>query len=355
MKTKFTRLVLTSFVIVALATLIQSCTEGNGKSNVIPKSAEPIPVKIVSLEKTISAPSILASGQITTDDETIMSFKAAGVIEQIYVKAGDAIKKGQLLARLDPTEINTYVSQARLGLEKSQRDFERVKNLYADSVATLEQLQNAETGVAVAKEQFDAANFNRNHSSIYAQANGYVLKKLANAGQVVGIGDPVLQTNGAGRGLWILKVGVSDRQWASIALRDKAEVKVDAFRGKVFQASVVRKSETSDPQTGAFTVELELSSEGNKLASGMFGSVQISSGLKQTSWSVPYEAVLDASGDAGFVFITNDNRTAVRQAVTIESFDGKSIRISKGLEDAKALIVAGSAYLKDQSPINIVK
>jgi RND family efflux transporter MFP subunit len=265
------------------------------------------------------------------------------------------VKKGQLLARLNPTEINALVSQARLGLEKAQRDFQRAQNLYRDSVATLEQLQNAETGLALAKEQFEAANFNRSHSEIHAQANGYVLKKFANAGQVVGIGDPILLTNGGGKGGWLLRAGVSDKQWATIKVKDKARVQVDAFEGKTFEATVIRKSETSDPQTGTFTVELELNSAGYKLASGMFGAVQIDSGDPLSSWSIPYEAVLDANGNEGFVFITNDQHTAIRQPVVIESFDGDHIRISKGLEKAKALIISGSAYLKDQSPINIVK
>jgi RND family efflux transporter MFP subunit len=355
MKTNTIRLIITTGVIVAIAAFVQACTESKGNGNTIPKNAEPIPVKVISIEKSTANSAIITSGQITTDDETILGFKTGGVVSQVYVQAGDAVKKGQLLARLNPTEINALVSQARLGLEKAQRDFQRAQNLYRDSVATLEQLQNAETGLALAKEQFEAANFNRSHSEIHAQANGYVLKKFANAGQVVGIGDPILLTNGGGKGGWLLRAGVSDKQWATIKVKDKARVQVDAFEGKTFEATVIRKSETSDPQTGTFTVELELNSAGYKLASGMFGAVQIDSGDPLSSWSIPYEAVLDANGNEGFVFITNDQHTAIRQPVVIESFDGDHIRISKGLEKAKALIISGSAYLKDQSPINIVK
>ncbi len=87
----------------------------------------------------------------------------------------------------------------------------------------------------------------------------------------------------------------------------------------------------------------------------MFGSAELQSGESSTSWSVPYEAVLDANGNEGFVFITLDNKTAIKQAVVIESFNGKTIRVSKGLEKASSLIVAGSAYLADLSPIQIVK
>jgi hypothetical protein len=87
----------------------------------------------------------------------------------------------------------------------------------------------------------------------------------------------------------------------------------------------------------------------------MFGSAVIHSGVSVTSWSVPYEAVLDANGNEGFVFVTDDSHTARKQPVTIASFDGSTIRISAGLENAGALVIAGSAYLSDRSPIQILK
>lgn len=341
-------------VIAVLALAIQSCTDSKGENQRIPKRAEPIPVKVLELKKSSIPHVIHASGQLSTDDETYLGFKTGGVVQSVFVKEGDAIKKGQLLAKLDLTEISAAVSQARFAFEKAERDYQRAKNLYQDSVATLEQLQNAETGLSVAREQLQAANFNRNLSEIHATANGYVLKKFVNPGQIVGPGEPVVLTNGAQSSNWKLKVGVSDKQWAAISIRNTATVSIDAFPGESFQASVTRKSEAADSQTGSFVVELTIDSDGRKLAKGMFGAADIQVGNTGSSWAVPYEAVLDADGSQGFVFVTSDENVARKQNVTIESFDGASVRISKGLEGAKALIVAGSAYLTDGSPIEIV-
>jgi RND family efflux transporter MFP subunit len=345
-----------SLMIIAIVPIvIQSCIDGKSATSAIPKTSEPIPVKVVKLEKTSSNSQITASGQVTTEDETLLAFKTSGVVDKVFVKEGDHVRKGQLLASLDLTEINAFVAQARHNVEKMQRDFHRVNNLYKDSVATLEQLQNVETALSVAKEQLQAATFNRSFSEIHAQANGYVLRKFVNAGQVVGVGDPILLTNSASQGAWILKVGVSDKEWSAVRIGDKATVTLDAFDKKVFRASVTRKSETADPQTGVFTVELQLNSEYAKLATGMFGAATIHSSEKRSSWIVPYEAVLDANGAEGFVFITSDNKTAKKQSVVIESFNGTSMRIINGLENADALIVSGSAYLSDNSPIIIQK
>jgi RND family efflux transporter MFP subunit len=340
---------------LALLLINQACTESKGGNAAIPKTSEPTPVRVMLLEKGVMESAIHTSGRIYTDDETTLGFKIGGVVRNVLVSEGNAVRKGQVLATLDLTEIDASVSQAKIGFEKAERDLKRAQNLYRDSVATLEQLQNVQTAYEVAQQQLKAVIFNRNFAEIRAPFNGFVLKKFVNPGQVVGIGDPVLKTNGAGRGNWIIKTGVSDKQWAVIALNDKALIHVDAIENEEFTGKVIRKSEISDPATGAFTVEIAINPSKQKLASGMFGSVTIISGKKLTSWSLPYDAVLEANGDEGFVFITNDNKVAVKTPVTIGSFDNETIQVTTGLEDARSLIVAGSAYLTDQSPIIIVK
>lgn len=350
MKKKF----IIGILILGLASLLQACTDSKGDSR-IPKPLEPVSVRVIEPVKTIGRQIIKVSGQLTTDDETVLGFKTSGIVKSIMVEEGDAVKKGQLLATLDLREVNGHVAQARHGYEKAQRDYNRVKNLFKDSVATLEQLENAETALALAKEQLDITEFNKGFSSIYAPSNGYVLRKFVNAGQVVDVGDPILMTNGASSGKWILKVGVSDRQWSVIRVSDSAAVSIDAFPGQKYNGRVIRKGETSDPMTGAFTVEVEVLERKGPLASGMFGTATFTSASAQPTWSVPFQAVLDANDDEGFVFVTHDNKTASRQRVTIDSFDEKVIRINSGLENVQTVIISGNAYLTDNSPINILK
>lgn len=355
MKNLIKKSAITTLAGLSLLMINQACTESKGGNTTIPKSSEPTPVRVISLEKELFESVIVTSGRIATDDETLLGFKVGGVVRNVLVNEGDAVRKGQVLATLDLTEINSTLSQAQIGFEKAERDLKRARNLYRDSVATLEQLQNAETAYEVAQEQLKAVAFNRNFAEIHAPHNGFVLKKFVNPGQVVGIGDPVLKTNGAGNGKWIIKTGVSDRQWAAIAINDVARITIDAFEGEEFVGKVIRKSETSDPATGSFVVEVAIEGNKHKLATGMFGSVRILSGRKSHSWNLPYDAVLEANGEEGFVFITLDNKTAIKRTVRIGSFNNETIRVTAGLEDARTIVVAGSAYLTDQSPIVVVK
>jgi len=315
-----------------------------------------IPVAILPLDRRQSGQQINTSGVFTTDNEVVLSFKNGGVVNKVYVKEGDAVKPGQLLATLNPTEINTSVNQAKLSEEKALRDYERARQLYRDSVATLEQLQNAETALHIAREQLRAANFNQGQSSIRAEAAGYVLKRLVNDGQVVGPGTSVLQINQTGNADWQLRVGLSDKQWAAIRLGDSATVFSPVFE-KGISAVVYKKAEGVDPASGVFTAMLKIISPTDqlKIGSGMFAQATIKTRKQSAFWHIPYDAILDGDSGEASVFITNDNKTAKRVEIKIENIQQDQVEVSSGLEDAKSLIISGSAYLTDGSPIKIMK
>src|SRR5690606_39339126 len=121
--------------------------------------SEVIPVRIIQLTTTDTSQVIRATGTFTTDDETALAFKNGGVIQQIHVKEGDSFRKGQLLASLEPTEINATMRQAQLGVEKAERDYHRARQLFLDSVATQEQMENAKMAFEAAKEDAERAAY----------------------------------------------------------------------------------------------------------------------------------------------------------------------------------------------------
>ncbi len=341
--------------ILSAALLLQSCGRGDEKKETTQRATDVVPVRVMNISRQELKLVIQTSGLFTTDDETYLAFKTGGIIQKMYVKEGDAIRKGQLLATLNLTEIEAQVAQARLSLEKAIRDFNRVQNLYKDSVATLEQFQNARTGMDVASRQLEAANFNRSYSEIRAVNNGFVLRKIANEGQVISSGSTVFQTNGAGEGKWMLRTGVSDREWAMIKVGDHARVTTDALPGKKFEASVTRKSEGTDAMNGSFAIEITLKSPGLGLASGLFGKATIQGSRQQQGWKIPYDALLDGDAQSGYVFVTDDQKTAYKIPVVVGGIERDHVIITGGLENVKTIIISGSAYLKDNTGIKIIE
>lgn len=223
-------------------------------------------------------------------------------------------------------------------------------------VDLLEQLQNAQTGLDIAKEQLTAAKFNRTFSEIRAGENGFILRKFVNEGQVVGPGSPVFQTNGAGDGNWILRVAVSDGQWSSLEKGDSASITSDLPGLKSISGFVSKKSEGVDPVTGTFTIDIKpVRSLSHSVASGMFGKVTITPSHGRKMWLIPYDALLDGDGSKGYVFVTCDMIRAKKIKVSVAGISRDHVLIDGGLEDCSTVIVSGSAYLTDNSLIRITQ
>jgi RND family efflux transporter MFP subunit len=340
-----------TFVLTTMLLIFQACKQP-AKPSAIPTPGEAIPVTLAPVQTGGLANSIEATGLLFTEDESKLSFKIGGVVESVFVSEGDFVKAGQVLATLKNTEIASQVSQVQLNVQKAERDYERAYNLYQDSVATLEQLQNAKTGLDIAKQGLSAANFNKQYARIVAPASGFVVKKLMSAGEIAGPGMPVFLINHvSGNSHWILRTGVSDAEWANIVLGDKAMVTLDAFPGKTFNARVTNRSLAADPMNGSFSVELRVDLNGEKPATGMFGKASILTGKVTNTTVIPYAALLEADGDKGYVFVTNNKKTVERKEVKLGRMYNDRVEVLSGLENNNLIVIAGSAYLSDKSTI----
>lgn len=339
-----------------LAAVTFSCgTKSNaGKNSHL--FTDTIPVKTAPVSSNDAPAVIMATGLMTTVNEARYAFKIGGVIDKILVNEGQFFKKGQLLATLKLTEIDAQLSQATLAHEKAKRDFTRAENLYRDSVATLEQLQNARTGLDIAAKSVDAVAFNKKFAYIYAEADGFVTRKLSNAGEIIAAGAPLLAINEtSGTNDWTLKLGVTDKEWAAINTGNSATVTIDAFPGSSFRATVFRKSQAADAASGSFQVELKIDLEGKRPAIGMFAKASIRTDAQNTYAIIPYDALIEADGNTGFVFVPVEQAKVKRIPIVIDHFDNAQVYVRSGLENIDQVIVSNSAFLNEKSTINIIK
>jgi RND family efflux transporter MFP subunit len=321
-----------------------------------PDETNAIHVKVVSVSSEPVMDSVLSTGLVTTENTANLSFKIGGVIDRIYVNEGQSVRQGELLASLKITEINSQLDQANIALDKAQRDYSRASNLYKDSVGTLEQLQNAQTALDLAKQTVDAVAFNHQYAFIKAGAGGFVTNKMANEGEVVAPGAPVLVINETGGNKdWVLRVGVSDAQWSSIYLGQKAVIRLDAFPGEAFGGSVYRKSQAADQASGSFQVDIRINVKTGVLAAGMFGRTVLIPAKATNENTVPYEALVQINGNKGFVYTPGPDGSLKRVAVVIKSFNEKSVIIGSGLSGGEQVVVSNNAFLNEKSKIAIAK
>jgi len=316
----------------------------------------PALVRAAPVIDTVLARPVVATGSVAPEDEISLGFKIGGVIARISVDAGDQVRAGQMLASLDLREIDAGLAKAKSGAAKAARDLSRAQRLYTDSVVTLAQLQDAETGDEVARSDLQAASVNRRYAVIVAPTDGVVFRRIAEAGENTAAGSPVLilgSRGGGGRAGNVLKVGLADRDVVSIKKGDPASVRFDALSGRTYAGQVSRIGAAADPGTGTYEVEITLE-RADGLAAGLVGRVEIHPSEGVPAKLVPVEAVLEADGgDATVYALSSDGSHAERRHVSVDFIDGNRVAVAKGLENVTQVLTDGASYLDDGASVRV--
>jgi membrane fusion protein, multidrug efflux system len=336
--------------LLTLIILTLSCRNGQIRSS----EKESVRVTVSEIKKIPSVQSIHSNGVLVSSEEMKLSFKTGGIVADIPVNEGNKVKKGAVLASLDLSEISAAVEQAELGYSKSLRDFERASNLYRDSVATLEQKQNAATALDLADSKLRIAKFNLAHSKIIAPDNGIILKKIVKKNELVASGYPVILFGSSAR-YWKVKAGFADKDIVKINMGDSAVITFDAHPGVKFFATVDQVGEMANPMTGTYEVEMSLKETDYRLASGFIAGIDLFVSTLDSVTVIPVESVVEADGNQGFVYILRDKNKVSRIKIDLISVIGSDISV-KGIPGGVSEVVSGgAAYLRDGENVTVIK
>jgi multidrug efflux system membrane fusion protein len=331
-----------------LPVLMAACS-----SHAQPAVRRPTPVRVQPAVTGPAMPAITTNGIVATKDEMRLSFKVAGVIKGIYVEEGQTVRKGQRLAGIELTEIDSQVAQVRALSQKARRDLERGERLYADQVISLEQLQDLKTQEALQKAQLHGVEFNRGYSVITAPQDGVVLRKLSQERELVPAGQAILVIGAHDRG-YVVRAALSDREIVQLKLGDPAEILMDAYPGRAIEGTISEIANAADQKSGMFPVEVRFSSLPVPLASGLVAKLRVRPASSRASalTYVPIGAVVEGDRDRASVFVVSGDR-AQRRDVRVAFIEPTGVALAEGLKPGERVVTDGALYLEDQEQVEV--
>lgn len=328
-----------------------SCRRGGGAAEGRQGTA-PLPVEVVVAEKHRVTVPLRETGQLTAKSRIKLSFKTGGLIAKITVDDGATVKKGDLLASLDLSEIEARVREASLAYDKAVRDYRRVYNLYRDSVATLEQLEHIRTARDIAWNNLRIARFNLKHSVIRAPADGKILRRLAESGEMIAPGYPVLLFASTDRA-WVVRCHVPDRDIVRIGPGDSATVLFDAWPGRLFPGTVTATGTAADPYTNTWETEITLAPAAIRLVAGLIANVRIWPSAGEEAVTLPFRALRGGDRMQGEIWLVREGK-AVLSEVTITTLLDSLLVVSSGLQPGDTVVTNGLEDLVPGAPVTII-
>jgi RND family efflux transporter MFP subunit len=311
------------------------------------------PVRVATAGPAEFLNDIAAVGRVEPDRSFVLAFKAGGVVRAIAVDEGDAVKKGQVLAELDPKDVDAQLRQAQEAADKASRDLARVKKLHGSGFASEAALQDAQMLADQSKSAAAAARANRGYASIVAPNDGVVLKRHIEANGVVAAGAPVLTISDLSQS-YVLSAGLADKDAVRVALGDAAVVSFDAFPGAAFKARVSEIGADADARTGTFQVKLKLDAAADTLRSGLLGRATIRPAQRfGQALAIPVDAILEGHGHDAFVFVVDASGAAHRTRIQVGRLSGGLVAVTGGLTLGASVVVDGAGYLTDGEKVAI--
>jgi RND family efflux transporter MFP subunit len=324
-----------------LIALLSSCGTSEPE-----KPADPaIDVRVATVGSSSEAGTITAAGTVAQRRETALGFTSAGRIARLSVNEGDSVRVGQLLAALDPTTTASTLATAEAERVRAAREYERSRDLFAKGWVPRPRVDSAEAALRAAEANVRSAGFQASNSRIVAPGSGIILSRLAEPGQVVAAGTPVLVLGEAASGM-VLRLAVPDRDAARLRSGTPVQVSIGALGDEALTGRIIEIAGRADPATGTFLVEVGLPSDA-RLRSGQVGNARmLAEGAASTALAVPPQAVFSARAGQGFVYIVDGNKVRARRVEIAETSDN-GIRVLSGLRTGERVAVSGIDRLSD--------
>lgn len=312
--------------------------------------ATPPQVRIAQIGATTAPDRIGGVGTVALGRETSLGFTSAGRIVRLSVNEGNNVRTGQLLAALDTTTTGADLSAARAERDRAAAEYARSSKLLTDGWVTRPRVESAKAALQAAEARVRSAGFQTNNSAIVAPGPGTILARLAEPGQVVAAGTPVLVLGERASG-YVLRLPVADRDVARLRIGAPATVKLASIDGEL-TGQIREIGGRADRATGSFAVEIALPDD-PRLRSGQIGSASIvAGGPGSTLLAVPPAAVFAPRAGQAFVYVFDQGSKQVRlRRVDIADATDNAIRVTAGIAKGEWVATSRIDRLHDKMTI----
>lgn len=272
--------------------------------------------------------------------------QSGGRISKIYVEVGDFVKKGQVVAEMDKTQL----AQIELQLKNNEIEYNRLKGLFDAGGLSQSDLDAIEMAYNVSKTNYD--NLLEN-SVLVSPIDGVISARNYDAGDMYTMSQPLYTVEQIVPVKML--VGISEVDYTKVKKGDSVEIVADALPGKTFYGKVNRIYPTIDPMTRTFTVEVVVDNSYKTLRPGMFVRATVNFGTRQ-SVVVPDLAIVKQTGSGErFVYVVNADNTVKLTPVKLGRRIETEYEVLEGLQEGDIVVVGGQTKLKSGIKVELVK
>lgn len=271
-----------------------------------------------------------------------------GTVDKVYVSLGEQVTKGQLIASLNPTSLQSSYNAAQATLQQAEDAWKRLKELHDKGSLPEIKWVEAESTLQQARATEEIARKSLNDCKLYAPFSGVIAEKNIEVGQNVAPGIPVAQL--VTTRLLKIKISVPETEISDITLGQKAEVSVPALNNQIFETTVTEKGVVANPLSRSYDVKMRVTDAGKSLMPGMVAEVALQKKDSTAQYIIPANIVQLDENNQSFVWL-NNNGKAEKRIVSCGEFTPTGVTVVAGLKSNDQIIVEGRQKVCNGTPI----
>ncbi|MBT3303613.1 MAG: efflux RND transporter periplasmic adaptor subunit [Bacteroidetes bacterium] len=311
-----------------------------------------VPVKVANLAKQVFKHSFETQGNVESENNILVPAQSQTLVTAIYVKEGDRVSKGQLLAKSDGSILEKSIAALKVNVDLTNTIYEKQKRLYDQEIGSEIQYLSAKSSKEGLEKQMAALQEQLKLTRIISPINGTVDEVNLKVGESAMFGGiRVVQLSALK-----VKAAISEKYIASVHKGDEVKINFPDLDTIIYK-KIESVSQVINPDNRTINIEFSLPSGIKDLKPNMISVLSITDYVNENASVVP-QKIIQRKGDEEFLFVAEkdgDNWKAVRRIITIGQTQNGKAEVLSGLKTNDKLIIYGYQNLSDGQLVRVQK
>lgn len=351
------KVLLYSIITIAAIALIIWKLNDNKKENtqktelVKESNSGAVPVLIAKAEKTTLDPEYIANGNFEAVEQIDFAAESSGRIEQLMVKEGSPVRKGQVLARIDNQVSTAELERAKANLKVARTNMERFHKALESGGVTQKQVDDMEMAYEDASARLTQAQKNVQNTLLRSPINGVINAKYVEVGTYLSPGTKIFEIVNVSR--LKLRVDVPEQQVVKLNVGQEVPVSTSVYPEITYSGKITFIASKGD-QTLNYPVEIEIANvSGKELKAGMYGTAKFDMPNQDERIYIP-RAAFYAGVNSNSIYVIENGKAKMKKVVAGNVY-GEKVEVKEGLQEGEVVICSGQVNLVDGTPVEIQK
>jgi len=312
-------------------------------------------VTVFEVNDTVFSRFVAIQGNVETSENILIYPEYQGVLSQVYVKQGQQVSKGQILAKIDDGGLSSQLAQLETQYELAKTTYERQQRLWDQQIGSEIQLLQAKTNMEASESAVKQLRSQLGKTTVRAPFSGVIDEIITEQGSVVGPGAMALMRL-VNLSNMRVKAAVPENYLQSVAKGDPVKINFPAIQETV-DGKISMVGSFINPTNRTFQVEIEIPNTQQKIKPNLMANLQINDYTNETALAIPSNCIIENATGETFVYVLKDREGNSAQVERTQIETGKKnngfVEVLNGLSNEDVIVEGGALTLKDGARITI--